>query len=169
MGFFVAVVHPIKRRQANHESPDRTNTSTSMITSTTTNIQPRGTLERASASLDARSAVALEWVTFYCARHGSVKVAPAVVIRRALELLAEHCSNLDGQEVAREMRAFVDAGRGEGTARSLTEARARIEDHIRAPAAQPMAHWLDALQPKEDRLASAALLAKLESVLASIS
>lgn len=113
-------------------------------------------IEKHTAALDARSAVALEFATFWARRHTGLRPAPAVVIRRALQLLAEHLSALpevdpEGRSLARECRAFLEAGAGHGSARSLTEARARIEDHLEAPARQPMAHWKDALFSQAER------------------
>jgi hypothetical protein len=62
-----------------------------------------------------------------------------------------------------ENRQFLEAAKGRGTARSLTEARARIEDHLEAPARQPMEHWNDALYSPAERAQSRALMAALEA------
>jgi hypothetical protein len=131
-----------------------------------TTITALGGLEKHTASLDAQSAVALEYATFWAHRHTDLRPVPATVIRRALRLLAAHLSCLDtgvdSLEVKPECRAFIDAGKGSGTARSLTEARARIEDHREAPARQPMGHWLDALHSKSERDESRRMLEALE-------
>jgi hypothetical protein len=119
-------------------------------------------LEKHTAALDARSLVALDWASFWAHKHTRLRPVPAVVIRRALVCLAEHLSNVDPEHIAAECRAFEDAGKGSGSARSLTEARARIEVHQEAPAAQPMDHWRDALHSKEERAESRRMLEALE-------
>ncbi len=128
-------------------------------------------VEKHTAGLDARAVVALEWSQHWLQRHTSLKAPAAVLVRRALVLLADHLSNLDPQEVAREGHLLRDAGRGKGSAVTLTEARARLERHVEtyrgkdAPGPQPMAHWRDMLDSIEDRNASRAMLDKLEALM----
>lgn len=116
-----------------------------------TTVTALGGIEKHTASLDGRSLVALEFASFWARKHTRLRPVPAVVIRRALVCLADHLSNLDPDHIAAECRAFGDAGKGSGSARSVTEARARIEQASEFPALQPMGHWLDALQSKEER------------------
>lgn len=127
-----------------------------------TTITALGGLEKHTATLDARSAVALEFITHWCRRRTNLRPVPAAVIRRALVLLAEHLSGLDEELQAGECRAFEQAGRGSGTARTLTEARARIETHRECPARQPMDDWRDALYSIEERAEMRRTLAALE-------
>jgi hypothetical protein len=119
-------------------------------------------LEKHTAALDGRSLVALEFATFWARNQTRLRPVPAVVIRRALVCLADHLSSLDPERIAAECRAFEDAGKGSGSARSLTEARARIEVHQECPAEQPMDHWRDALHSKEERAESRRMLDALE-------
>ena len=127
-----------------------------------TSITALGGIEKHTASLDAQSAVALEFATFWAGRYVALRPAPTVVIRLALQLLAGHLSTLDELGINAECRAFMDAGKGRGTARTLTHARARIEDHLEAPARQPMAHWHDALHSKEERADTRRMLDAME-------
>ena len=129
-------------------------------------IVTSNTIERPAAHLDARSVVALEFCTFWLRKHASIRVPPAVLIRRALVLLADHVSNLAGSEVAREVHILRDAGTGSGSAVSLTEARARIEEHLRASAAQPMDHWHDALRSVRENREGRELLDRVEAFMA---
>lgn len=128
-------------------------------------ISASSVVERHTAPLDARSAVALAFAEFWTHRHGSIVPAPAVIIRRALQLLADHLGTLEAEDILHEVRAFRAAGQGEGSALTLTQARARIEDHQDAPGRQPMASWRDALDSVEDRKASRAMLDKLEALM----
>jgi hypothetical protein len=131
-------------------------------------VLTESTVEKHTSGLDARSIVALEWTQHWLQRHTSLKAPAAVIVRRALVLLADHLSNLDAREVAHEGHILRDAGRGKGSAVTLTEARARLERHVEtyrgkdAPGPQPMGHWLDMLHSIEDRKASRAMLDKLE-------
>jgi hypothetical protein len=128
-------------------------------------------VEKHTAGLDARSIVALEWTQHWLQHHTSLKAPAAVIARRALALLADHLSNLDPRAVAREGHLLRDAGRGKGSAVTLTEARARLERHIEtyrgkdAPGPQPMGHWLDMLDSIEERRASRAMLDRLEALM----
>ena len=132
---------------------------------TSARISPSNTVERHAAPLDARSAVALAFIDFWTERHATIKPAAGTTIRRALQLLAGHLSSLDGEDISSEVRAFRSAGKGEGSALSLTQARARIENHLRAPAAQPMLHWRDALEDQHERRESLAMLERLEELM----
>jgi hypothetical protein len=129
------------------------------------------TIEKQSAALDTRSVVALEWSLHWLQRHAAVKVAPAVVIRRALVLLADHLSNLQPEDIAREDHNLRDAAKGKGSAVSLTEARARMERHVEtyrgpeAPGPQPMGHWQDMLCSIEERRESRQMLERLEQLM----
>lgn len=123
-------------------------------------------IEKEHASLDARSAVALAFCAFWMARHGSANPQPAVIIRRALQLLAEHLSQTDGDGIGVERQAFLQAAAGSGSALTLTQARARIEAHIEAPARQPMADWRDALFSQQQRQDTADMLHRLEASMA---
>ena len=129
-------------------------------------ITASNTIERHSAPLDARSIVALEFASFLAYRHARLKVPPAVLIRRALALLADHMSNLEGPELAGEMHRIREAGKGSGSALTLTQARARIEEHQRAPGAQAMSHWHDALRSTQENREGREMLARLEAVMA---
>ena len=129
-------------------------------------ISASNVIERHTAPLDARSAVALEFASYWCHKHATIKPAPAVIFRRALQLLAGHLSSLEGEDIAAETRAFRDAGRGEGSALTLTQARARIEDHIAAPARQRMDDWRDALHAPEERRQMSEMLVRLEALMA---
>jgi hypothetical protein len=131
------------------------------MTSRTTITALQG-IEKLTAALDARSLVALDWASFWAHKHTRLRAVPAVVIRRALMCLADHLSTLDPERITAEARAFEEAGEGSGSARSVTEARARIEVHQEAPAAQPMGHWRDALHSKEERAESRRMLDALE-------
>lgn len=131
----------------------------------TARISASSVVERHTAPLDARSAVALAFADFWTHRHGSIRPAPAVIIRRALQLLADHLGTLEADDILHEVRAFRVAGKGEGSALTLTQARARIEDHQDAPGRQPMNDWRDALQSVEDRRESRAMLDRLEALM----
>jgi hypothetical protein len=133
----------------------------------TTRVRAERGIETTKADLDARSIVALEWTQLWARRHLRINPLGPVVVRRALCLLADHLSNLDADRLAAERRAFSDASAGSGSARSLTEARARIEHHQEAPGAQPMDHWRDALQSKEERAESKRMLEALEQRVAA--
>lgn len=129
-------------------------------------IAASNTIERPAAHLDASSVVALEFCAFWLHKHTRIRAPSAVIIRRALALLADHVSNLTGDEVAREAHTIRDAGKGSGSALSLTQARARIEEHLRAPAAQPMDHWHDALRSAQENREGRELLARMEAIMA---
>ena len=128
-------------------------------------------IEKHTAGLDARSVVALEWSQHWLQRHTSLKAPAAVIVRRALVLLADHLSNIDPPEVAHEGHLLRDAGHGKGSAVTLTEARARMERHVETyrgpsmPGPQPMGHWLDMLHSIEERKASRQMLDKLEALM----
>jgi hypothetical protein len=123
-------------------------------------------VERVSASLDGQSAVALAYCTWWARRHGSVKPAPSVIVRRALQVYADHLSRAEGFGIVPEVHQLAYTGRGSGSALSLTEARARIEEHERASLAQPMRHWHDALHSQAERKESAEFLERLEASMA---
>lgn len=123
-------------------------------------------IERQSVPLDARSLVALEFAAFWAEKHASVKVPAAVLIRRALTLFADHLGALQGPAINGEIHRIRDAGVGSGSALTLTQARARIEEHQRASAAQPMATWYDALRSKEENQAYRDTHNHLETVMA---
>lgn len=125
------------------------------------------TLEKPAANLDAKSLVALEWIKFWIHRHESQSPAPAVVIRLALQVLAQHLSSVEPNEVRGLVNRFREAAKGSGGAISLTQARARIEEHLRAPGAQPMDHWEDALYSAEELKDRADIVSRLEAHMAS--
>ena len=131
-------------------------------------ITASNTIERPSAHLDARSVVALEFSAFWLHKHASIKVPPAVLIRRGLVLLAEHLSHLEGSEMDREVHTLRDTGKGSGSALSLTQARARIEEHLRAAAAQPMGHSHDALRSIQENREGRESLARVEAHMAAL-
>ena len=110
---------------------------------TSARISPGNTIERHAAPLDPHSAVALAFIEFWTERHATIKPAAGTTIRRALQLLAGHLSALDGEDIASEVRAFRSAGKGEGSALTLTQARARIENHVSVRADQDMSHRAD--------------------------
>jgi hypothetical protein len=133
-------------------------------------ITALATVEKPVASLDADSLVALEWSQLWALNHAGVKPVPSVVMRRALCLLARHLSALppdDGLHRA-EALAFQQAGKGNGSARSLTEARARMEAHLEAPGRQPMASWLDALYSPKQRAEGRETAAAIEVHMAQL-
>ena len=140
-------------------------TSISLPRLRSSRISASAVVERHTAPLDARSAVALAFADFWTHQHGSIHPAPAVIIRRALQLLADHLGTLQADDILHEVRAFRAAGKGQGSALTLTQARARLEDHQKAPARQPMDSWRDALDSVEDRKASRAMLEKLEALM----
>lgn len=122
----------------------------------TTTVRPRRlaaakSLESTMAALDAQSIVALEWAALTYARHFHVHATPAVVIRRALQLLALHLTHIEAEDLPGEGQHLERTALGQGSARSLTEARARIETHRGTPGLQPMDSWLDALHSPEER------------------
>jgi hypothetical protein len=127
-----------------------------------------GTLEKPAAHLDAKSMVALDWLRFWVNKHESREPPPSVVIRVALQVLAQHCSSIDGNEVSSTVRRFRDAGKGSGSATTLTEARARIENHLRAPGAQPLDHWEQALHSQADLTDKADFLQRMEAHMAGL-
>jgi len=136
-------------------------------------LTAQSTIEKPAAHLDARSVVALEWSRHWLQRHASVKAPPAVVIRRALQVFADHLSNLDPREVAHEGHLMRSAARGIGSVVSLTEARARMERHVEtyrgpnAPGPQPMQHWHDMQYSIEERRESRQMLERLEAAMAA--
>jgi hypothetical protein len=135
-------------------------------------LTTEATIEKPAAPLDARSVVALEWSQHWLQRHASLRVPPAVLIRRALQVLADRLSNLEPDEFAREGHLMRDAARGKGSAVSLTEARARMERHVESsrgpmsPGPQPMAHWHDMLHSIEERRETRQMLDRLEAIMA---
>lgn len=132
-----------------------------------TRVTASNTIERLSAPLDARSLVALEFAAFWAHKYAAVRVPAAVLIRRALSVYADHISGIEGPCIAGEIHRVREAGKGIGSALTLTEARARIEDHRRAPAAQPMSHWQDALISASERREGRAMLDRLEAFMAA--
>jgi hypothetical protein len=122
------------------------------------------TLERPTAALDAKSIIALEWIALWAGSYGSATPSPATTIRRALQFLAQHLGQLvDPGHIRAELLRFEEAGKGHGTARTLTEARARIEAHLECPGAQPMDSWRDALHSQEHREESRRMLEAVEA------
>jgi hypothetical protein len=87
------------------------------------------TLERTQASLDGESVVRLEWAQHFCRTRGRLRPQPAVILRRALDTYTGLLCRLgdDEEAIRREMQALQAAARGRGSARSTTEARARLE------------------------------------------
>lgn len=133
----------------------------------TTNTRPGrfttlNTIEKPAAHLDAQSMVALDWLRFWVAKHDSREPPPSVVIRVALQVLAQHCSSIEPHDIHSTVRRFRDAGKGHGNATSLTQARARIEAHLRAPGAQPMDRWEQALHSQAELQEKADFLARME-------
>jgi hypothetical protein len=107
-----------------------------------------GTLERPTAGLDCRSVIALEWAQHWALTRTRIKPQPGVVIRRALDLYADHLCRLPATDEAtqQERRAIERAAKGSGSARLLTEARARLEAAEGLPVA-----FLDVLQSPKSR------------------
>jgi hypothetical protein len=125
-----------------------------------------GTLERPTAGLDAYSLVAVDWVTAWASTRGRLKPQPAVIMRRALGLLVEHLSHLDAEEdeekrdeaTQRELLALHRAAKGSGSARTLTECRARLE-----AAEGRKVSFIEVLHSPEARQATAAVNAAMEA------
>jgi hypothetical protein len=91
-------------------------------------VQALGTLERPTAGLDCRSIVALEWTSQWASTRGRLMPQAGVILRRALSLYVDHLSRIEDPEgTQRELEAIHRAAKGTGTARTLTEARARLE------------------------------------------
>lgn len=88
-------------------------------------IAARNALERPTAALDAHSLVCLEWAAHFIQAHERLAPQPGVTIRRALAVYCQHLQKLD--ETRGELWALERAGRGDGSARLVTEARARME------------------------------------------
>lgn len=96
-------------------------------------IAARNTLERPTAALDAHSLICMEWAAHHLAAREKLRPQPAVILRRALDVYVGHLQSLPGTRS--ELIALESAGRGTGSARMLTEARARLE----AAEGRPMA------------------------------
>lgn len=123
-------------------------------------IAARNTQERPTASLDAESAVCLEWAAHQMAALHNLRPQPAVVIRRALSVYVHHLMHMDPDHTRGELMALDQAGKGTGTARTLLEARARME----ACQGTPMA-WAEARYSPEQRKEQQDTMAAIEKSL----
>lgn len=92
-----------------------------------TTIPATNGLEKISVNLDATSLASLEWCQHWVKVRHRLTPATAVIVRRALRHYARHLDSLDEDESRREYPQVNAAAQGVGTARRLTEARARIE------------------------------------------
>jgi hypothetical protein len=88
-------------------------------------VRANNSLEKVLASLDSHSAARLAWIQHWHRVNTKADPQAAVVIRRALEVYARHLNAMG--ESLNEVPAIKAASKGSGSAVSLTEARARIE------------------------------------------